>query len=349
MLFIAFILAMCGAVFAFMAGFPIAAANAVQLNLIPASSLEFINSLAKNVGLSLNTVVAIQSPELVNAAWILVYAAVVGLIGAIVCFIKNKFAAALLFISGAACAAAGFIADGKCGVAFAYAVVFLIAAVLAGVAKKEKDKVKSGNNNGKTDTTIITDDKPISLNKDQAVNLSKSYHVSKLTAYLVWESGLDLDASAFMLTKDGRVSRNGDFIFYHNLNDRYGAMVHSADDDGSGDEDGGESMEWIKVNLPQIPEQIDRVVFTVTIYDRDNLDHGTFGQLSSAYIRLVDNAKNERELVRYKLSETFSNENAMIFAELAREGSDWTFKAIGEAFTGGLPGLCEKYGVTVQN
>ncbi|MBQ7196284.1 MAG: TerD family protein [Synergistaceae bacterium] len=348
MLFIAFILAMCGAVFAFMAGFPIAAANAVQLNLIPASSLEFINSLAKNVGLSLDTVVAIQSPELVNAAWLLVGAAVVGLIGAIVCFIKNKFAAALLFIAGAACVASGFIADGKCGVAFAYAVVFLIAAVLAGVAKKEKNKT-GGTTKTPSGPTIITDDKPISLNKDQAVNLSKSYHVSKLTAYLVWESGLDLDASAFMLTKDGKVSRNGDFIFYHNLNDRYGAMVHSPDDDGSGDDDGGESMEWIKVNLAQIPEQIERVVFTVTIYDRDNLDHGTFGQLSSAYIRLVDNAKNERELVRYKLSETFSNENAMIFAELAREGSDWTFKAIGEAFTGGLPGLCEKYGVTVQN
>ena len=84
----------------------------------------------------------------------------------------------------------------------------------------------------------------------------------------------------------------------------------------------------------------------VTIHEGDSKGQ-TFGQVSNAFIRLVD-ANNNNEVVRYDLSEDASMNAAMVFVELYRgnEG-DIKVKAIGEGWRSGLAGLAGAMGVNI--
>ena len=110
---------------------------------------------------------------------------------------------------------------------------------------------------------------------------------------------------------------------------------------GSGDGDD----EQIMVDLTKIPSNIERIAFTVTIYDADKRRQN-FGQVSNAFIRLVDLA-SDTELIHYDLGEDFSIETAVVVGELYRNGAEWKFNAIGSGFQGGLKALCENFGVNV--
>ena len=110
---------------------------------------------------------------------------------------------------------------------------------------------------------------------------------------------------------------------------------------GGGDGDD----EQIEVDLTIIPANVSRVVFTVTIYDAE-LRRQNFGQVSNAFIRIVDTATGS-ELIRYDLGEDFSIETAVVVGELYRHNGEWKFNAIGSGFQGGLAALCGHYGIEV--
>jgi tellurium resistance protein TerD len=103
--------------------------------------------------------------------------------------------------------------------------------------------------------------------------------------------------------------------------------------------------EQIQVDLTKVPSNIERVAFTVTIYDAD-VRRQNFGQVSNAYIRIVDESTNT-ELIRYDLGEDFSIETAIVVGELYRHNGEWKFNAIGSGFQGGLAALCGHYGIEV--
>jgi len=189
----------------------------------------------------------------------------------------------------------------------------------------------------------------VSLSKGGNVNLSKEAPgLNKIIVGLGWDArvtdgaAFDLDASAFLLKTDGKVRNDNDFCFYNNKTVADGAMQHMGDNltgVGEGDD------ETIKVELNKIPAEIDRVVFSVTIHEAVARKQN-FGQVSRAYIRVVNEEKNE-EIARYDLSEDASTETAMIFGELYRNGPDWKFRAVGQGFAGGLGPLAASYGVNV--
>ncbi|MDE7137852.1 MAG: TerD family protein, partial [Ruminococcus sp.] len=119
-----------------------------------------------------------------------------------------------------------------------------------------------------------------------------------------------------------------------------GAVEHMGDNltgEGEGDD------EQIKINLSGIPSNIEKIAFTVTIYDADNRRQN-FGQVSNAFIRIVNNDTNE-ELIRYDLGEDFSIETAVVVGELYKHNGEWKFNAIGSGFQGGLAALCGYYGI----
>ena len=62
-----------------------------------------------------------------------------------------------------------------------------------------------------------------------------------------------------------------------------------------------ESDEQIQVDLSKVPANIEKIAFTVTIYDAESR-HQNFGQVSNAFIRLVDESTGQ-ELIRYDLGE----------------------------------------------
>ncbi|MBC8059421.1 MAG: TerD family protein [Clostridiaceae bacterium] len=190
----------------------------------------------------------------------------------------------------------------------------------------------------------------VSLQKGQKVDLTKSNPgLTKVLIGLGWDtnkydggSDFDLDAAAFLLGETGKVNSDADFIFYNNLKDASGSVVHLGDNlTGQGDGDD----EQLKIELGKIPQNISKVSFTVTINDADARKQN-FGQVSNAFIR-VCNEETGAELIRYDLGEDFSVETAVVVAELYRNGTEWKFNAIGSGFQGGLESLCKNFGVSV--
>ena len=189
----------------------------------------------------------------------------------------------------------------------------------------------------------------VSLSKGGNVSLSKEAPgLSNIVVGLGWDSratdgaAFDLDASAFLVKEDGKVRQDNDFVFYNNPKSSDGSIEHTGDNttgEGEGDD------EQIKANLNAIPAEITKVAFSVTIHDAEARNQN-FGMIQSAFIRVV-NAADNKEIVRYDLSEDFSTETALIFGEIYRNGSEWKFKAVGQGFAGGLGPLARNYGVNI--
>lgn len=191
---------------------------------------------------------------------------------------------------------------------------------------------------------------PINLSKGQKVDLTKKNPgLKNIMVGLGWDvnafdsgADFDLDAAAFMLDSNGKCPTEKEFIFYGNLEHASGAVKHMGDNltgEGEGDD------EQIEVKLPDIPSNVERIAFTVTIYDSD-VRRQNFGQVSNSFIRIVDMA-TDTELIRYDLGEDFSIETAVVVGELYRHNGEWKFNAIGSGFQGGLAALCGHYGIEV--
>jgi len=189
---------------------------------------------------------------------------------------------------------------------------------------------------------------PINLSKGQKVDLTKGNPgLSKVMVGLGWDvnafdsgADFDLDAAAFLLGADGKCPTEKEFVFYGNLKHMSDSVIHQGDNltgDGEGDD------EQILIDLAKVPANIEKIAFTVTIYDAETRRQN-FGQVSNAFIRLVDQS-NGTELIRYDLGEDFSIETAVVVGEMYRNNGEWKFNAIGSGFQGGLAALCGHYGI----
>ncbi len=190
----------------------------------------------------------------------------------------------------------------------------------------------------------------INLSKGQKVDLTKgNAGLNKIIVGLGWDinkydsgSAFDLDATVFLLGGNGKVTCDQDFVYYGNLKHPSGSVEHSGDNqtgEGEGDD------EQIKVDLNAVPDSIEKIDFTVIIYDAETRKQN-FGQVNNAFIRIVDASSNE-EMIRYDLGEDFSTETAVTVGELYRHNGEWKFNAIGSGFSGGLKAFCQNYGVNV--
>jgi tellurium resistance protein TerD len=189
----------------------------------------------------------------------------------------------------------------------------------------------------------------VSLSKGGNVSLTKE--APGLTAALVglgWDArttsgaAFDLDASALLLNKAGKVLSDQHFVFFNNLASPDGSVEHTGDNltgEGEGDD------ESIKVDLSRVPADVDKIVFTVSIYDAESRQQ-SFGQVRNAFIRVVNQA-DDSEVTRYDLSEDASTETAMIFGEMYRNSGEWKFRAVGQGYTSGLAGIARDFGVNV--
>ena len=188
----------------------------------------------------------------------------------------------------------------------------------------------------------------VNLRKGQKVDLTKGNPgLSKLLIGLGWDTNrydgsadFDLDASAFLVGANGHCAQESDFIFYGNQRHASGC-VESTGDNRSGEGEGDD--EQILVNLALVPANIERIAFSVTIYDAEQRRQN-FGMISNSYIRVVDQNSGQ-ELIHFDLGEDYSIETAVVVAELYRHNGEWKFNAIGSGFQGGLAALCRNYGI----
>ena len=190
----------------------------------------------------------------------------------------------------------------------------------------------------------------ISLQKGQKVDLTKTNPgLKKILVGLGWDtnkydgsSAFDLDAAAFLLVDTGKVGNDADFVFYNNTKHSSESVIHLGDNlTGEGDGDD----EVIKVDLSLVPQNIQKIDFTVTINEAD-VRKQNFGQISNAYIRIV-NEETGSEIIKYDLGEDFSIETAVVVGEIYRHGAEWKFNAMGSGFQGGLAALCNNFGISI--
>lgn len=141
-------------------------------------------------------------------------------------------------------------------------------------------------------------------------------------------ASIDCDASAILCGADGHLIAGGiqqSVVYFGNLAHPSGAIRHQGDNltgEGEGDD------EQIMVNLSQVPANVDKIVFTVNIYDA-NVRRQHFGMIRNAFIRVVD-MNGGKEICRFNLSDDYEGMTGMIVAEIYRRDGEWKFNAIGQ-------------------
>ena len=194
------------------------------------------------------------------------------------------------------------------------------------------------------------------LSKGERFSFAKDQGLNNITVTLGWGSGADLDASAFLVGKDGAIEDDANFVYYNSAKrsedfdrEKFGnknawmkqTRPMSADGSvlGSIDNRDGGSAESMSVDLSKVAPEVREIIFCATIFDEGK----TFGDVDSPFISIV-NDDNGEEICRYELSEKFADETALVAGSLrVNETGDWEFKAEGKGYCGGLQSLVGVY------
>lgn len=191
----------------------------------------------------------------------------------------------------------------------------------------------------------------LTLNKGQTLSLNKDAGFpDEFIIGLGWDTNrtdtgkdFDLDAAVILVGEDNKVLSTTDFssiVFYHNQ--EAPGFKHSGDNK-TGNADGDD--ESIGTKLPEVRPDAKKAVITASIFAGTKRKQN-FGQVDNAYVRLVNPATGQ-ELLRYDLTEEFSQETAVIFAEIYRYNGEWKMKAVGAGYKGGFSTLLAQYGLII--
>jgi len=155
-------------------------------------------------------------------------------------------------------------------------------------------------------------------------------------------SPVDIDASVFLLSKDGKVRFDTDFVFYNNQETENGSVIHLGEcktPEGRGDN------ERIQIVLDGLGFDVDKIVFAITIHNsRDRSQN--FSIVKNAFMRIID-IDNNVEMIRLDLEDQIDDCDGLIFGELYRDLSGWKFRALNKGIKGGLYIVANEYGVNV--
>ncbi|MGK7948642.1 MAG: TerD family protein [Xenococcaceae cyanobacterium] len=188
----------------------------------------------------------------------------------------------------------------------------------------------------------------VNLSKGQRISLEKvSPGLKEIFIGLGWDinatdtgADFDIDASVFLLGSNEKLISDRHFIFYNNLTSPDPEKsVQQRGDNRTGAGEGDD--EIIDVNLRTIPPEVEKMAIAVTIHEAEQRGQN-FGQVNNAFVRIV-NCEDEKEIIRYDLTEDYSIETALIMAELYRKDGEWRMNALGSGYQGGLQALLDRY------
>ncbi|MER7764762.1 TerD family protein [Streptomyces sp. NPDC097619] len=161
-------------------------------------------------------------------------------------------------------------------------------------------------------------------------------------AVLRWTTGPevpDVDASALVLGRDGRVRSDEDFVFYNQPRHPSGSVWRL------GKKLLGEDVtDAIQADLSSMPAAVDRVLVVASAEDVP------FERVRDLRILLYDaTAQGGAEpLAHFDVRPETGAETALICGELYRRGDAWKFRALGEGYSDGLVGLATDHGISVD-
>ena len=165
----------------------------------------------------------------------------------------------------------------------------------------------------------------------KGANTSLPGGVGRVTVELGWSGGVDLDASALLLTAAGKVRSDADFVFYNQPRSVDGSVTHQGK---SGTRDS------LQIDLAALPAEIETVAVAAST------DGTAIGQATGLYL-LVSEAGGT-EIVRFDITDATS-ETAFVFGEFYRRQGAWKFRAVGQGWSSGLAGLATDYGISVDD
>jgi stress response protein SCP2 len=147
--------------------------------------------------------------------------------------------------------------------------------------------------------------------------------------------GLALDFACFGLDANGKLSDERYMCFFNQPKTPCGGVSLC---EITGDAIG------FSMDLNRLPASIERLVLTASV---DGV--GTLSALGSGYVRVLASGQNSaQELGRFAFTGSdFSQERAVMLAELYFKGGQWRFMGVGQGFNGGLDALVTHFGGSV--
>jgi tellurite resistance protein TerA len=155
-------------------------------------------------------------------------------------------------------------------------------------------------------------------------------------AVLRWRSGPgvpDVDVSALLLTDEGRVRSDADFVFYNQPRDASGSIGYEGQT-----VEGAMTTGVLRVDLAAVDADISSVVIAASA------GGGTFADVPELALTLLDAGGTALALFEITGATT---ETAFVVGELYRRGGGWKFRAVGQGYAAGLAGLATDYGISV--
>lgn len=180
-----------------------------------------------------------------------------------------------------------------------------------------------------------------SLIKGQKIDLTKNIEdLNYVHIGIDWKSmsGLDLDASAFLLDENEKIGSEDDFIFY-------GQPQSSNKSVRLEDSISTIEKQRFVTSLWNVPNEVQKISFTLTIYEA-KLKGLTFSDVDKIRLRII-NSKTQEEIANFPIDYSFTKESAIVLGSLYRFANEWKFHAVGAGFNGGLADLCQQYGLDV--
>lgn len=186
--------------------------------------------------------------------------------------------------------------------------------------------------------------------KDQSKSLEEIVPgLNKILVGFSWDvpeqiehNDVDVDVAAFLLKPDGNVRYDTDFVFYNNLETDNGSVKHLGDcktPEGKGDN------ERVQILLQEVGFDVDRIAFSLTFHNsHERLQDLTV--FKGGFLRVIDVEQN-KELIRFDLEDLDPECDSLIFGELIRDTSGWTFNATKDGRHGGLYSIASDFGVNV--
>ncbi|MFG3125346.1 TerD family protein [Streptomyces sp. NPDC048208] len=140
-----------------------------------------------------------------------------------------------------------------------------------------------------------------------------------------------LDVSGLLLTADGKVRSDDDFIFY-NQPAGPGVTYRSG---------GGSAPDAITVDTGAVPPDIEKIVVTAS---PDAAGQTFQGIEPTATIRDADGGA----VVASFTPPGLGAETALVVVEIYRRNGQWKARAVGQGYANGLAGIATDFGVTVE-
>ncbi|GHC63948.1 TerD family protein [Streptomyces flavofungini] len=140
-----------------------------------------------------------------------------------------------------------------------------------------------------------------------------------------------LDVSGLLLTADGKVRSDNDFIFYNQPTGQ-GVTYRSG---------GGTSPDAITVDTTAVPAGIEKIVVTAS---PDAAGQSFQGVEPTATIRNADDGSVLATFTPPQLG----TETALVIVEVYLRNGAWKARAVGQGYANGLAGIATDFGVTVE-